>query len=86
MMKTITAILLIAGLAACTHDPVANTAEGGVGGAAAGAAIGCLASLPIGCAPGAALGAGIGGGVGGGVGLASTQLPSHPLEENKLPE
>jgi hypothetical protein len=77
-MKMIAAILLIAGLAACTHDPVANTAEGGVGGAAAGAAIGCLATLPIGCAPGAAVGAVVGGGAGGAAGLVSTQEPASP--------
>jgi hypothetical protein len=81
-MKTLTAILLAASLAACSHDPVANTAEGGVGGAATGAAIGCVVTIPIGCAPGAAVGAAWGGGVGAGAGLASTQLPARPLEGN----
>ena len=83
-MKSITAILLLLGLAACTHDPVQNTAEGGVGGAAAGAAIGCVATIPIGCAPGAALGAAVGGGTGGIAGAASTQLPARPLDENPV--
>jgi len=87
-MKVITAMLLTAGLglAACTHDPVQNTAEGGVGGAATGAAIGCVATIPVGCAPGAAVGAAIGGGAGAGAGLASTQLPARPLQDNPVPK
>ena len=86
-MKVITAMLFTAaiGLGACTHDPVQNTAEGGVGGAATGAAIGCVATIPVGCAPGAAVGAAIGGGAGAGAGLASTQLPARPLEANPVP-
>jgi hypothetical protein len=87
-MKKLSAVLLatsLLALGACTHDPVQNTAEGGVGGAGAGAAIGCLATLPIGCAPGAAVGAAVGGGAGAGAGLASTQLPAHPLEDNQIP-
>ena len=87
-MRNLTAVLLVAGLAglgACTHDPVENTAEGGVGGAATGATIGCLATIPIGCAPGAAVGAAVGGGAGAGAGLASTQLPARPLEANPVP-
>jgi hypothetical protein len=79
-MKTISAILLMARLAACTHDPVQNTTEGGAGGAATGAVIGRLATIPIGCGPGAAVGGGAG------AGLASTQLPAQPLQNNPVPE
>ena len=83
-MKAMIAVLAVLGLAACSHDPVANTAEGGVAGAGTGAAIGCVASLPVGCAPGAALGAAIGGGVGGATGAASTQLPAEPLQDQPV--
>ena len=58
-MKMYSAILLVTGLAACTSNPVANTAD--MGGAATGAVIGCIATIPIGCVPGAAVGAAIGG-------------------------
>src|SRR5208282_5322749 len=63
MIKLYGAIALVTGLAACSPNPVANTTQGGLGGAATGAAIGCLATIPIGCAPGAAVGAAVGGGV-----------------------
>ena len=77
-MLTVCSIAFVGGLAACTPNPVANTAQGGLGGAATGAVIGCVATIPIGCAPGAAVGAAVGGGVGAAGGLAST-TPPPPL-------
>lgn len=72
MVKILGAILLAAGVSACTYNPLANMAEGGVAGAAIGGAIGCVATAYAGCAPGAALGAAVGGGVGAVAGVAST--------------
>src|SRR6185312_14990719 len=79
MKKTISAIALLAGLAAAvpafaqSPDPAANAVSGGVGGAGTGALIGCLVTIPIGCAPGAAIGAAVGGGVGATAGVATTR-------------
>src|ERR1051326_4187743 len=78
MNKTMSAIALIAGMAASvpafaqTPDPATNAVAGGTGGAATGALIGCLVTIPIGCAPGAAVGAAVGGGVGATAGAART--------------
>ena len=45
--------LLVTGIRrAGMSNPVANTADGGMGGAATGAVIGCIATIPIGCVPG----------------------------------
>ena len=56
MMKAISAIALLIGMAASvpafaqSPDPAANALAGGTNGAATGAVIGCIVTIPIGCA------------------------------------
>jgi hypothetical protein len=83
-MKAISAIALLAGLAASvpafaqSPDPAANAVAGGASGATTGAIIGCIVTIPVGCAPGAAVGAAVGGGVGVTAGAASTPTYAPP--------
>jgi hypothetical protein len=91
MMKTISAIALLVGMAASvpafaqSPDPAANAVVGGTSGAATGALIGCIVTIPIGCAPGAAVGAAVGGGVGATAGAATTPPAYYPPQAYDYP-